>query len=473
MEVIDVIILANNKTESHYDLTRVTIDSLRKTTNADLNIIIIESNQDALEVFENCQIIKPNRKFNYGEFINIGYTYCRGEWVMLLNNDLEFTDGWWDEIKKVYNNDPSIKSFSPYEPNFHGSYYWGYFNQEENIYPGYSVPFRVAGWCMIHRRDILDTIGLFDPRFSFYFIDDDYGKRCQYHGIKHVMVKSSVVYHRTSQSHDTIPDMVTQSAMDIAKNEFSQKWKFFDSEEEPKIKLVHLLLDPKEKKDIPIEMWNSRMQKQTQSIDCWRRIADKFYSYTEIYSKVNRDDLPAETCADPGIINYSKDFVNSPPVLSYGHYGAYKAHRDAILNEFNNDVDALLILEGDVQFSISPEEMYHRIKEAVKFSTCNNASLFTLGPVSYGTASRASIRDTSIDFGEYRKIDHFLCAQCYLILKKERTSIQNKLLNTGWHAWDIWLYWNYDTRVPIFATKDPLVWEPDGSSMIDYKDKKN
>jgi hypothetical protein len=259
--------------------------------------------------------------------------------------------------------------------------------------------------------------------------------------------------------------------MDNAKKEFNEKWKFFNSNLQPKIKLVHLLLNPRDPKDIPSEMWESRISKQTQSIECWRKTSDFFHSYNEIYTDINRDEIPAETCADPGIINYSKEFQNIPPVLSFGHYGAYKAHRNAILNEFNPDIDALLVVEGDVQFSITPEEMYKKISDAVKFSTCSNASLLTLAPVSYGTGSRASYSDTSVDFGDYSKIDHFLCAHCYLILKKERESIHYKLLNTGWHAWDIWLYWNYDTRVPIFSVKTPLVWEPDGSSMIDYKAK--
>jgi glycosyltransferase involved in cell wall biosynthesis len=471
MELIDVIILANNKSEEHYNLTSVTIDSLRKNTEANLNIIIVESNPDALDIFEDCKIVKPNKKFNYGEFVNIGYNYCYGDWVMILNNDLEFTPGWWKEIKKVYDSNSDIKSFAPYEPNFHGGYYWGYFNSEENIYQGYSVPYRVSGWCMIHRREILDRIGHFDPRFDFYFIDDDYGKRLEYHGIPHVLVKSSVVYHKVSQSHDTIPSMVDQAAMDSAKKKFEDKWRFFNTIEDPKIKMVHLLLKPDTRKDIPEEMWASRIAKQNESIECWRRIAPKFNSFSELYFTVNREYLPSENCADPTIINHSKDFENSPPVLSYGHYGAYRAHSEAILNEFNTDADALLVVEGDVQFSCSPEEMYQIIKDSVKFGTCNNASLLTLGRVSYGTASRASTEDTSVDFGEHKKIDHFLCAQCYLIFKSERKSIQQKILTTGWHAWDIWLYWNYDRRVPIFATKKTLVWEPEGSSMIDYKTK--
>jgi hypothetical protein len=58
-----------------------------------------------------------------------------------------------------------------------------------------------------------------------------------------------------------------------------------------------------------------------------------------------------------------------------------------------------------------------------------------------------------------------------MILKKERSSIQHKLLTEKWHAWDIWLYWNYDRKANIFRTQNPLVYEPEGFSMIDLKTK--
>lgn len=472
MQIIDVIILANNKETRHYELTRVTVDSLRNAMPSyDLNITIIESNKECQDDFGGCRIIKPETEFNFSESINLGYQHCRGEWVMLLNNDVEFTVGFWEELMKAHAEDPSVKSFSCYEPDFHGKYYPAWFNSPDNLYYGYEVLGRVTGWCMIHKTEILDKIGLFDTRFKFFFTDDDYGKRLEYHGIKHALVKSAIVYHRTSKSHDTIPDLVTQQAMDNMKLAFQEKWKFVNSDVEPKIKFVHLLLDPEKQKDVSNGMWNSRMEKQQASIDCWRKIAHKFYMYEEVYSEINREIVPRENCADPDIINTSKDFVNNPPVLSYGHYGAYSAHSKAILNEFNPEVDALLVVEGDVQFKLSPEEMYKEIVGAVKFSFANNGSLFTFAKVSYGTASLASYSDTSKDFGKYKKIDHFLNAHCYLILKNEMHSIQHKLRNTGWHAWDIWLYWNYDRRVPIFCSKDVLVFEPEGASMIDYNIK--
>jgi hypothetical protein len=237
----------------------------------------------------------------------------------------------------------------------------------------------------------------------------------------------------------------------------------------PRIKIAHLLLDPNTSEDIPQERWASAMDKQQQSINAFSAMSTEFACYSQHYNKVNRTDLPADSCSQPSIINHSKDFINNPPVLSYGHYGAYRAHRAAI-NDFG-DYDALLVVESDVVYDLRPAEMTKAIYDAYEHALVNNAAMVTFGEVKYGLGSLAAESDTSVVRGNYRKIDHFLCAHCYLILRSERERIQRKLSTTGWHAWDIWLYWNYDRRTPIYSTLQPLVHEPDGYSVIDYNNK--
>lgn len=237
----------------------------------------------------------------------------------------------------------------------------------------------------------------------------------------------------------------------------------------PRIKICHLLLDPNQPQDIALEKWDSVMAKQKASVSAFEKIASNFACYSQMYSVVNRTELPSENCAEPGIINYSKEFTNNSPILSYGHYGCYSAHRSAI-EDFGN-YDALIVVESDVVYDLSPEEFTKKIYDAYEFGLARSGSLFTFGQVLYGSGSRASVSDTAIFMGDYKQIDHFLCAHCYMVFRSERESIQHKILNSGWHAWDIWLYWNYDMRVPIFATAGPIVYEPEGYSVIDYQKK--
>ena len=239
-----------------------------------------------------------------------------------------------------------------------------------------------------------------------------------------------------------------------------RKSRFFDIIKDKKIKIVHLLLKPLD---------GVYSEKQDLSMKCFDGVKQYVQSYTQQFSFPNATDLPVDTCADPGFIREEPD--ENGVWLSYGHYGAYQAHKRAILEEFSEDLDALIIVEGDVIFDINPADMASRFYDACEFAEKHHGSFVTFGNVGFGLGSDASIKNTTVQMGDYTKIDHFVSAHCYMITSREREAIQRKLRNEKWHAWDIWLYWNYDKRVPIFRTKDALVYEPEGFSMIDLKQK--
>ena len=256
--------------------------------------------------------------------------------------------------------------------------------------------------------------------------------------------------HKKNQEHDNIDKRVYEE----------RKARLFDLNA-PKIKIVHLLLKPLE---------GPYSEKQKASMRCFDSLKEYTQAYTQQFSYPYKGEIPVDTCADPGFIRYEKP-EEEGPWLSYGHYGAYLAHKRAILEEFSEDIDALVIVEGDVVFDISPADMANRFSRACKFANEHDGSIVTFGNVGFGLGSEASMRDTTVPMGDYTKIDHFVSAHCYMILKKEREQIQWKMKNEKWHAFDIWLYWNYDKRVPIFRTKEPLVYEPQGFSMIDFTNK--
>ena len=234
------------------------------------------------------------------------------------------------------------------------------------------------------------------------------------------------------------------------------------------IKVVHLLLDPNYPEDIPEKNWESTMYKQKKSIECWENMSHKFTSYIKRYTKVNRTELPVENCAHPEIINPSKEFKNEPPVLSYGHYGAFMAHKNGIIENFDEDVDILIIVEGDVVTDYSADEFYKKIIDGHRLAKTKDARLITMaGPFFMGGNWGHLIKD----LGDWYDVPHFLLGSTYLVMKSERESIINKLNTTGWHSPDFWLAWNYNERVPILASKEPVVYQLEGYSVLDYKEK--
>jgi hypothetical protein len=75
------------------------------------------------------------------------------------------------------------------------------------------------------------------------------------------------------------------------------------------------------------------------------------------------------------------------------------------------------------------------------------------------------------DHGEWMEVPHFLMGTTYLIMKSERDSILNKIKTTGWHSPDFWLAWNYNMKSKVLVSKDPICFQKEGYSSLDYLEK--
>jgi hypothetical protein len=237
----------------------------------------------------------------------------------------------------------------------------------------------------------------------------------------------------------------------------------------PKIRVVHLLLDPNDPQDIPLDRWKSTIDRQNLSIGCWENMKHKFFDYIPRYSVVNRTELPYENCKDPEIINPSKELINEPPVLSYGHYGAYKAHTQGILENFSDDIDALVMAEGDSYTDLSPDDFYEKVLESYYLSENIDGRMVSFAGPCY--MSGGEWWTMTKDYGEWLHVPHFLLGTTYMIMKSERGGIIDKIHNTGWHSPDFWLAWNYHARINILVSKNPLVYQKEGYSVLDYQNK--
>jgi len=236
-----------------------------------------------------------------------------------------------------------------------------------------------------------------------------------------------------------------------------------------KIKFVHLLLDPNDSQDISELNWKSTVDKQNLSIQCWENIKHKFTSYIKRYSVVNRTDLPVENCMDPHIINTSKEFKNEPPVLTYGHYGAYRAHTQGIYENFDEDVDVLIVAEGDSYTNLSPDEFYDKVVESQSLCKRINGKIVSFAGPCYMTGGEWW--NMTKEHGDWLQVPHFLMGTTYLIMKSERENILKKIETTGWHSPDFWLAWNYHLQSKVLVSKEPLCFQKEGYSSLDYLEK--
>lgn len=91
---------------NHVSDLRRCIDSIKKSTYDNYEIIIVENNSDEEEIFQYYEEIKKNSKvkivthniqFNYSELNNRGIQEAAGEYLLLLNNDTCVIDSDWME----------------------------------------------------------------------------------------------------------------------------------------------------------------------------------------------------------------------------------------------------------------------------------------------------------------------------------------------------------------------------------------
>lgn len=198
---LSVIILSYAIDEEIYRMNCRAIESLCSSEdwrldNGDwtLEILLIESNREAAYAYdERVRVIKPNEKFGFHRFFNIGLDNTSGEFVAFCNNDIVFEKGWWNAIMKVKTQHPKFMCFSPVDSS--------YPMMAEEIAKGkeYVIGWEnkrhFAAWCFVWERKVFETIGRFDETFDFYSADGDELQTLHYWAIPNVMVAGCEVKH--------------------------------------------------------------------------------------------------------------------------------------------------------------------------------------------------------------------------------------------------------------------------------------
>jgi hypothetical protein len=221
-EIVDAVILTNTKDENYFRMTKETILSLKGSSNiADFNILVVESNTSSFhkESYEKlgCSVILNNKKFSFSDSINYGLNHCKSRLVCLLNNDIILTRKWFDNIYLNTGRDNMICVYSTLDP------YLGLEFRENSLIEGYKPHNTHSGWCHVIDTSILGENKYLSDDFDVWFMDDDFCMRLQSLGLKQVLVRDSVVYHKSASSRSLIKDNEQKTNSDRFK--FFEKYK--------------------------------------------------------------------------------------------------------------------------------------------------------------------------------------------------------------------------------------------------------
>lgn len=209
----------------NYNQAKVTcalLESLNKITYPNLEVIVVDNHS----TYDDPTVIKkryPNIVFiqnpiNYGFAAgnNYGLMRARGEYVMMLNNDIEVPSGFLEPLIAKLEKNPKIGAVSPrirffYEPDI--IQYAGYTPMDRVTIRNAAIGYRekdigqynedretpsAHGAAMMVPMHVVKEIGLMSYIFFLYYEEADWCERILRAGYKIYYVGSSYVLHKES-----------------------------------------------------------------------------------------------------------------------------------------------------------------------------------------------------------------------------------------------------------------------------------
>lgn len=180
--------------------------------------------------------VKLVENMGYPVGVNIGLSYCRGEIIGVLNNDLIFPTNWFNGIVQLLNSDESIGFVAPYLSYASGiqnkstqlnsideinKFNMNFINENKD---SISYVTRVIGACIILRKQVLEKIGGNDFFYGLgHFDDDDWCLRARIAGYKIAVTGNSFVYHIGSKTFNSMKCNMNHFVR-INRNKFHNKW---------------------------------------------------------------------------------------------------------------------------------------------------------------------------------------------------------------------------------------------------------
>ena len=171
----------------------------------------------------------------------------------------------------------------------------------------------------------------------------------------------------------------------------------------PRIACVHLLTRPTDEREL-------------------RSVAD--------VSQLNQWGIKVVTIVNPpytGMVPMPRETHDRCYVLTPSHYGAWRAHRDAIYWHLR-DVDGLLVCECDCLFCQPVERMVKLIHRALEACQRGALTAFTLG-YKHGGGIIDRVGDDVI------VIDQFICCHCYMVPLAAR-EVFLRMFELPWDTYD-------------------------------------
>ncbi len=236
------------------DLKRCITSIRERSTYDNYEIIIVENNSESEEIFDyyrsiecdNIRIVRYEGRFNYSKICNLGVANAKGEYILLLNNDVQvITVNWLEEmLMYAQRSDVGAVGAKLYYANKtiqHAGVVIGlgahrtaghthYGQSRENLgYMGrlcYAQDVSaVTGACLMVKRSLYEKVGGLDESFEVSLNDVDLCLKLRHKGLLNVFTPFAELYHFESISRGLDDNGEKAKRYEEESARFREKWK--------------------------------------------------------------------------------------------------------------------------------------------------------------------------------------------------------------------------------------------------------
>ncbi len=247
--LVSIVILTFNE----ISYTKQCVESLRKNTPEPHEILFVDNGskdgtvkwlRGLLKGNPNYRLIENPENLGFARGCNQGIEASKGEYILLLNNDVLVTKNWLSGMLEHLSRAPDIGIVGPMTNHISGA------QKAEGVTYGstaaleaFALEFRernrhrrvpsrrLVGFCMLFRRSLLDDIGPLDETFGTgNFEDDDFCLRASLAGYRNIIAGDVFIHHYGSRSF--IGNRIHYAAS-LAGNRkiFDEKWRCMQRDE--------------------------------------------------------------------------------------------------------------------------------------------------------------------------------------------------------------------------------------------------
>ncbi|RLD43322.1 MAG: glycosyltransferase family 2 protein [Bacteroidetes bacterium] len=211
----------------NYNQSEVTcefLESLKNITYSELEVFVVDNdspsdNPDIIkEKFPDITLIKSDKNLGFAGGNNIAIPYCKGKYILFINNDTEVDSGFLEPLVELLESNPKIGMVSPRIQYFHSPsiiqyagftkfnlittriFSHGFGEKDIGQFSDISESGSIFGTAMLVPTKIIKEVGMMSEIFFLYYEEHDWAAHIKDNGYSIYYQGNSLVYHKESIS---------------------------------------------------------------------------------------------------------------------------------------------------------------------------------------------------------------------------------------------------------------------------------